>query len=310
VTTRFLFLKASEVGPYVEGMRAIERATEYPIADGADAFTIDHGEAYTPFFTGLGRDARFVLALEGDRVVGCLAGIGRDVRIRGRDTYAIYLADWKIAPDRRGTGLSRRMMRWAFGLIFRHPELLTWRYAYAAAMRGARGDVMRATRGVHPARLTRRAARLAVYFVDPRRLAELRLEGAPPPPADDDGVDLSYFVSGVVEPPGLVSTAGRKDLRLRSTGAPWPLVHLPLGPACWRPTWGAYLRACGEALARADGAGGETIACFAIDERLASHTAWLAAQGIERGAVCTVYALDLTLRARRAAWVHLATSEI
>lgn|GEM_PF-718999 len=310
MTPRFLFLRASEVGPYVEGMRAIERATEYPIADGADGFTIDHGAAYTPFFTGLGRDARFIVALEGDRVVGCVAGVARDVRVLGRDTYALYGADWKIARDRRGTGLSRRMMFWGFSLMFRQPELVTWRYAYIAAMRGERGDVMRATRGVHPARLSRRTARLAVYFVDPRRLAGLRPGDAPAPPREDEGVDLSYFVSGVVEPPGLVSTAGRKDLRLRSTGEPWPLVHLPLGPAYWRPTWGAYLRACGEALARADGAGGEALACFAIDERLVSHTRWLAAQGIERGAACTVYALDLTLRARRAAWVHLATSEI
>ena len=27
-----------------------------------------------------------------------------------------------------------------------------------------------------------------------------------------------------------MTTAGTKDLRLESTGRPWPLVHLPLGP--------------------------------------------------------------------------------
>jgi len=307
VTVRFLFLPAAETGPYVEGLRAIERATEYPIADGADAFTIDHGQDYTRFFTTLGSDARFVLALDGDRVVGGVAGIARNVRIRGRMVPALYGADWKVAPDWRGKRVSRQMMSWAFSLMYKQVGLLTWRYGYVAAMRGKRGDVIRATRGVHPAKLTGRAAKLAVYFVAPDKLASLTLGNVPPPPDPVAGVDLSFVTTGLLEPPGLVSTAGRKDLRLRSTGKPWPLVHLPLGPTHWRPSWGHYLQSCGQALAASrPGA----IACFAVDERMVSHTDWLTSQGVERGASCTVYALDLTFRARRAAWLHLATSEI
>jgi hypothetical protein len=306
VSARFVFITAAELGPYVEGLRAIERETEYPIGDGADAFTIDHGPEYHPFFTALGDDARFLLALEGERVVGGVVGVGRKVRIRGRMVGAVYGGDWKVAADHRGDGTARRMMLWGSTRIFTDPSLLTWRYAYVAAMRGENGDVMRAAKGLHPGRLGRPAATLAVYFVDPARLAALSLDGAPPPPAEDDGIDLSYVTAGTVEPPGLVSTAGRKDLRLRSTGEPWPLVHLALGPSHWRPTWPAYLKACGQALASHP----SSIACFAMDERMDSHISWLAARGIERGAACTVYSFDLTLRARRAAWLHLATSEI
>lgn len=307
MSIRFLFVPATETGPYVQGLRDIERGTEYPIADGADAFTIDHGAEYTPFFTGLGNDARFVLALEGDRVVGGAAGVARNVRIRGHMVPAVYGADWKLAPELRGQRVGRQMMHWAFGLIFKHRDLFTWRFGYVAAMRGQKGDVMRATRGVHPARLLGRLGKLAVYFAPPERLAALSLAECPPPPDPDDGVDLSFVTTGDVEDPGLVSTAGRKDLRLRSTGQPWPLVHLPYGPTRWRPTWGHYLKACGETLvARHPG----SVACFAVDERMVSHMSWLAAQGVERGAVCSVYALDLTLRARRASWLHLATSEI
>ncbi len=83
-------------------------------------------------------------------------------------------------------------------------------------------------------------------------------------------------------------------------------MHLPYGPTRWKPSWGAYLRSCGEALASRPG----VVACFAIDERLDAHISWLASKGVTPGATCTVYALDLTLRARRAAWLHLATSEI
>ena len=307
MTVRFLFLPAAEIGPYVEGLRAIERATEYPISDGADAFTIDHGQDYTRFFTTLGSDARFVLALEGNRVVGGVAGIARNVRILGRMVPALYGADWKVASEWRGKRVSRQMMSWAFSLMVRQLGLVTWRYGYVAAMRGKRGDVMRATRGVHPARLTGRAATLAVYFAPPHKLAALPLGSAPTPPDPTVGIDLSFVTTGLLEPPGLVSTAGRKDLRLRSTGKPWPLVHLPLGPTHWQPSWGHYLQGCGQALASLQP---DSIACFAVDERLATHIDWLSSQGIERGASCTVYALDMTLRARRAAWLHLATSEI
>ncbi len=307
MSIRFLFLPAAEIGPYARGLRDIERATEYPIADGADAFTIDHGADYGAFFTALGHDARFVLALDGERVMGGAAGIARNVRIRGRMVPAVYGADWKLARELRGKKVGREMMLWAFGLLFKHPDLLTWRFGYVAAMRGQKGDVMRATRGMHPARLLGRLGKLAVYFAPPERLAALSPGGCPPAPDPDDGVDLSFVTTGDVEEPGLVSTAGRKDLRLRSTGEPWPLVHLPYGPTRWRPTWGHYLKACGETLVASRPG---SIACFAIDERMVSHMSWLSAQGVERGAICSVYALDLTLRARRASWLHLATSEI
>ncbi|HEY3818952.1 MAG TPA: hypothetical protein VGL81_17400 [Polyangiaceae bacterium] len=307
MSIRFLLVKPADLGPYVEGLRAIERATEYPVGDGADAFTIDHGDAYHPFFTTLGQDPRFLLGLDGDRVVGGAVGMYRDVRIRGRMVRACYGADWKLGHDYRGLGVARQMMTFGASLLFKDPTLRAWRYGYVAAMRGADGDVMRAVQGLHPGKLTRPAGTLAVYFVDPARLAALSLEGTPAPPEPDAGVDLSSVPTGPVEAPGIVSTAGAKDLRLKSTGEPWPLVHLPYGPSRWTPSWGAYLKACGESLVARRAT---SVACFAVDRRLGTHIDWLTSKGIAPGAACTVYALDLTLRARRAAWLHLATSEI
>jgi hypothetical protein len=270
-------------------------------------FTIDHGPAYHPFFSALGQDPRFLVALDGDRVVGGVAGMYRGIRIRGRAVKAVYGSDWKMAPEYRGLGVARQMITWGMTHALRDPAMRAWRYAYVAAMRGAHGDVMRAAKGLHPGKLGRAAATLAVYFVEPSRLAGLSLDGTPATPDPEAGVDLSFAPTGRVEDPGLVSTAGLKDLRLKSTGQPWPLVHLPFGPSRWLPTWGAYLRACGERLVSAHPT---SIACFAIDQRLSAHISWLGSKGVEPGAACTVYALDLTLRARRAGWLHLATSEI
>jgi hypothetical protein len=149
-------------------------------------------------------------------------------------------------------------------------------------------------------KLGRPFATLNVYFVEPRRLAELRVSDAPAPPVG--GLDLSPTQHGEV-----VSTLGAKDFVLQSTGAPWPLVHLPAGPSRWGASHAAYLRAGASRLV-ADGAPGP--ACFALDVRLARERAFLEAQGVVPGAVATVYAFATTRRASGAPWVHLATSEI
>jgi hypothetical protein len=298
---RFTIVDAAGLGPHAAALGALERSIRYPVEDGRDHFTIDHGPRYAPFFSALG-EAFFLLALDGDRVAGVVAGVAREVSFCGRPVRSFYLCDLKLAPEHRGRRVVERMVLHGLAALPRDARLRGWKLLYGAAMRGARGDVMQSARGLHPMRLFRPAARLLLYFTPPDRLAQLDASGAPPPPAGP-GVALSAPAPGL----GLVSTAGRKDLRLASTGAPWPLVHLTHGPASWTPTWGAYLRAAGEALVDRGDAGP---ACFAIDDRLDDHVTWLAGRGVAPGAVCTVYTFAIPPRLPSPPWVHLATSEI
>ncbi len=300
---RFVLTNSSGIGPYVPELRRLEQSIRYPISDGADHFFIDHGAEYHPFFSNLG-DARFLLALRGERVIGSIAGVLRPVSAAGREVRALYLCDLKVAAEERGQGLSRRLIQVGLGHVIRDPDGRKVRFFYGAAMRGAQGDVMRSAQGAHPFKLGSFSARLQLYFASPEALARLEPGQAPPPPRTPGSV---LGPSGSVEAPGLCSTAGRKDLRLVSSGQPWPLIHLPLGPDAWQPSWGAYLRRCGEEILR-QGLPGS--ACFAIDERLADHIAWLSSQGITPGAVCTVYSWRLSLRPSTVRWVHLPTSEI
>ncbi|MBN1203511.1 MAG: GNAT family N-acetyltransferase [Myxococcaceae bacterium] len=300
---RFVLTDANGIAPYVPELRRLEQSIRYPISDGADHFFIDHGPEYHPFFSSLG-DARFLLALRGDRVIGSIAGVMRTVSVSRRAFRALYLCDLKVAADERGRGLSRQLVRVGLGHVIRDRELRQTRFFYGAAMRGAQGDVMRTARGAHPFRLSSSGVQLQLYFASPEALARLELEGAPPPPRTLGAV---LGPATRAEEPGILSTAGRKDLRLISSGQPWPLIHLPLGPEAWQPSWGAYLQRCGEAIVSRGLPGS---ACFAIDERLTDHISWLSAQGITPGAVCTVYALRLSLRPAAVTWVHLPTSEI
>jgi hypothetical protein len=301
---RYTLVDRDGIAPYAAALGDLERSIRYPIADGRDHFTIDHGPSYHPFFSSLG-EVFFLLALDGESVAGVGTGVGRTVRVGGRAARSFYVCDLKVAPEHRGRGVVERMILHGLGRLPRDRRLRGWKLLYGAAMRGDRGDVMRSARGMNPMRLFDPAARLRLYFVPPAVLARLDASGAPPPPPGP-GAELSPEAQGL----GLVSTAGRKDLRLDSTGAPWPLVHLTQGPSAWRPTLGAYLATAGaELLSR--GAAGPC--CFAVDERLADHTAWLAGQGVAlpgMTAVCTVYTFTIPPALPRTPWVHLATSEI
>ncbi|HEY7953996.1 MAG TPA: GNAT family N-acetyltransferase [Polyangia bacterium] len=298
---RILHLIGDEVAPYRDGLARLEAGISYPIADGADRFRIDHGARYEAFFEGLG-EAHFMLAVDGDEVVGTCAGMLRFAEANGRRVPTLYGADFKVAPSHRGGKLARRYLWKGLFVLFRPSVFLRCRLAYMAAMRGRRGDVTRVAKDrISPMKLGRPAARLSIYFVAPEKLAHLDPSGCPPPPVG--GIDLSPDL--VCDPPGLLSTAGRKDLVLESTGHPWPLVHLPLGPAWWRPSFGHYLRRSGELLG-----GKDAVACFGLDDRLEDHARWLASQGIVSGAVCTVYALRLPGAPQFSPWVHLATSDI
>lgn len=300
---RFVLTDPGSLAPYVPELRRLEQSIRYPISDGADHFFIDHGPEYHPFFSGLG-EAHFLLALRGERVIGSIAGVARSVTVGQREFRALYLCDLKVAAEERGRGLSRRLIQVGLGHVLRHRDLRRTRFFYGAAMRGDQGDVMRTAQGVHPFRLGSLSARLKLYFASPEALARLDLSGAPPPPSSPAAV-LGPATRG--EEPGLLSTAGRKDLRLVSSGQPWPLIHLPLGPDAWRPSWGAYLQRCGEAIVSRGLPGS---ACFAIDERLEDHHSWLSSRGITPGAVCTVYSLRLALGRNDVRWVHMPTSEI
>lgn len=298
---------AAGIAPFARDLADLERSIEYPIADGADRFTIDHGDGYHRFFSGLG-DARFLLALDRGRVVGSMVGVFREALDGGRSTSSVYLCDLKLARSHRGTGLARRMAAYALAKAATDPSLWRWRMAYAAAMRGERGDVTRSMSGAHAGKLLRPAATLAVYFEKARTLASLDERDAPRAPREAL-LDLSPRVSATCEGPGVTSTAGRKDLRLLSTGAPWPLWHLPLAPDAWGPSLAHYLSECGRWLSPRHG--DDATACFALDRAFTDHIDWLGARGVSPGAACTVYTLRLALpTGRRPLRAHLATSEI
>lgn len=300
MSLRLVYVRPDALGPWVEQLQALERDISYPIDDGRDRFVISHGGAYHPFFSTMG-EAHFLLALEGERVIGCVAGVRKPVQTPRGEVMGVYLGDLKVHPDWRGRRVPARMMARALAISLGDWGALHWRFAFGAAMRGDRGDVMRAAKGLNVLRLGSTFATLDMYFAAPAALAALEVSGAPATPRTP-GLDLSPAVQADV-----LSTTGLKDFVLRSTGRPWTLVHLPRGPAGWGESHAAYLRRAGEQLVQ-QGAPGP--ACFALDRRLTAERHFLESRDLRPGAVCTIYGLATTRGLRGAAWAHLATSEI
>lgn len=108
---RLMHVPAERLGPYVQGLRELEAAIEYPA--GERVFTIDHGSDYQAFFSGMG-EAHFALALEGSVVVGNVVGVLKRVRLGKRSLEALYVCDLKVGQDQRGRGVARGLL--AFGL--------------------------------------------------------------------------------------------------------------------------------------------------------------------------------------------------
>lgn len=296
---KYLLLKASELGPFLPGLRALEDDIRYPLTkDSAETFVIRHGDGYHPFFSDMG-EPRFALAVTGNSVVGAVTVVLRQASASGRTLRAAYVCDLKVAPSHRGQNLARDLFVRGLWLARREPRLFRWSLAYGVAMRGQKGDVMRSVRRLHPARLGGAAATLNIYFVPQADLVALDLGGAPAAPDASRVLDLSPE-AGLAP----VSTHGKKDLLVGPAQVPMPLEHLGAGPKHWTTGFGAYLKSAAQKAPK-----GSTL-CFALDQRFSTESGWLAAQGITTESRATVYAMRLPLPKVRYDRVHIATSEI
>lgn len=300
-------LEPEQARDHAGALRALEAGIDYPIADGADQFTIDHGPDYTPFFEELGQARFMIVRDEAGRLVGTLAGVWRQAHEAAQPRRTLYLGDLKLAPGARGRGVVPRMLWAGMRQVLAQPRLRGWGLVYGAAMRGARGDVTDSAGPASPVRWVESLGELDLYFLDAGALGRLDGSGAPANPSDP-GLDLSPEASAP-DAPLLTSTRGRKDYQLASTGQPWRLWHLPRGPRGWGADLGEYLERAG-AEVRARGVQGQV--CLALDARLTDHAAWLRARGQRPGARCTIHGWRVEALAppRPTGWTHLAPSQI
>ena len=295
-------LVADELWPWQAQLRGLEESIRYPLDESGDSFYIDHGEDYGRFFHDMG-DARFLLATRDAEVLGLIAAAWKEVMLAdGTRMKAVYAGDYKVRPDVRGSGIAAGIFGRGLWALLRKPDLWGASFAYGAAMRMELGDVRRSFRKRHPGRLVREVARQTIYFADPRRLEALRSDG---PQAPQGGLELS-----VDSRPGLVSTLGKKDIKVTSTGEVIPLLHLATSPSAWSRLGATLQQAGREALD--SGIVGARV-CFGVDQRLSEHHRFLEAHDIVPDGTASIIVIVPPWHRSKifdAPWVHLATSEI
>ena len=300
MSIQFRIVDANGLQPYVAGLRELEREISYPIAEGTDSFVIDHGVDYHPFFSEMGSKARFLVVLDKGEVVGSAVGVWKPSLILGKEYTGLYFADLKLLPQYRGSNISSNIFWYA---IARWPfvkDYQGWAFAFFAAMHGDRGDVKRSFSSFHLGQMTRPVAKLRVFFVSP--LSLLQLGVGPEMPNSYQGILLSSPQLPLVK-----WNDGKKDFRLRSTGEPWKLAHVQVFSS-ERQRLGACLQEAGRQI---QDISSDTLACFAIDERLSEPISWLAENKIVSDTLCTVYSISFFAPSlRKGNFIVLSTGDI
>lgn len=264
---------------FQERVAALERGTTYPLGD--DRFEIDHGADYPAFLRRLG-DLRYFAALDGERVAAIAAGAIRTLPGPRGPTRAWYVGDLKVHPDYRGRRLPWEILKYAFPRHY-------WRCPRGYAVTMDPPD--------RPNPVTRLLSRF--WLIPNAAVASLRFWSL-----DADAArDATPLVERHRGPLAWLSLAGVKDLVLRSTGRPMPLLHAQFGPcaATADATRAASTHAGG--VRRAPSPGAVHMLCAPVGDALADA---LVAAGHAPTATATV----LAHRMARWDWSFLLTSDI
>jgi hypothetical protein len=188
---------------------AIEQTTRYPLGD--DWFKIDHGNDYFAFFDRLGElDYYIGLAQPPDppqvAIVG--AGILRHIPFQqGAAPQSVwYLCDLKVHPQHQGQRASIQILSYAIA-----QGIQRCARGYLISMDPGDGGPNRLVRMLErwPLVPLKRVETLNIYSVDASQMPQ-----------------LEPILSRHRGPIGYQSLRGVKDLRLQSTGAVLPLLHV------------------------------------------------------------------------------------
>ncbi|MFN3242790.1 MAG: hypothetical protein ACE37K_14910 [Planctomycetota bacterium] len=257
---RVLQVRPDRFANWQDDLRTFEERFEYPLGD--DHFHIDHGEDYLAFFRRLGEPAPF-LATVARRVVGVLVAVRR--RVGRREGW--YLCDLKVDPVyARYRAATRLLTSWA------RAHLQDGEPVFGVSMNPARGDnrLVRAMRRWRADELSH--APIVLYSL-----------------SHEQWLDRADEITAALGPIGWFDPHGVKDIVLRSSGAPMPLLHAQHGP---------FARANAEARA-----GAVHMFCLPADDVLVER---MRQRGLRPDATATIVHRD----ADGANWRHLLSSDI
>lgn len=197
----FQCLKSSLIPIWENKLRTMEEAFVYPL--GNDQFTISHGRDYLAFFKRIGQESVHLVTHENE-----IAAVGAGViskRLR-----AWYLCDMKVQLNYRGQKIPKRLFRKTFFLNY-----LKCSRGFALTMEGS-GEINPILKIIQnlPWAPLKLGGRVLFYYEDTGETSKALEILCPQRPS-------AHFSS----------LRGIKDLVLKSTLEPLPLLHMEWGPS-------------------------------------------------------------------------------
>jgi hypothetical protein len=191
---------------YSSGLQELESVAVYPY--GSDSFRINHGSSYFSFFERLG-EPLFHIALDGNKIVACAAGVLRKIPTSGGMLKSWYLCDLKVHPNYSDQRIPARLFR--KGLFLNY---LRGQRAYAVSM----NPKDKPNRVVE---ITKRFPFFPITLV-----GEINIYGLNFEQMNLVSDQLSSEMGSI----SYLSLSGKKDLIMRSTGASMKVLHVQHGP--------------------------------------------------------------------------------
>ena len=175
---------------------------DYPLGD--DYFNITHGDNYYAFFERIGK-IHMNLLIDNDEIVGSGCGVLRDVKYNNNKILATwYLCDLKIDPKYRGKHLPFKMLLSAKQKLNISDKI----YGITMNKNNDENKVVKLSKKI-PLLDFKSGCRLMIYSIDYHTLLKIK-----------------YIIEKHRGPISFLSLLNIKDLILKSTKAPLPLLHI------------------------------------------------------------------------------------
>lgn len=187
-------------------LQELESFAEYPY--GEDHFKISHGSSYFSFFERLG-EPLFHIAIEGQKVVACAAGVLRSIPTANGTVNSWYLCDLKVHPDYRDQRIPSQLFRKS--LFFNY---IRCGRAYAVSMNPS-------DRPNRVVEITKKFPYFPISLAGVLNIYSLDF---------DQVSEVSSVLQQFLGPVSFLSLAGKKDLLMKSSGQALPLLHIQHGP--------------------------------------------------------------------------------
>ena len=169
----FEIVTAEQLMRYPKPLEEIEASITYPIDNGNDYFTINHGNNYAAFFANMGT-ARFLITKSNTQAIGIMAGVWKNTLYNNKAVTSLYLADKKLKPEFRGQNITVRMINHALWAYLKSSQYKGWHFIYFAAMVGKKGDVTNSFSKLHLGNLSGLLSKLTIYFISAADLLQVQ----------------------------------------------------------------------------------------------------------------------------------------